>query len=364
MIRAYAERDSRIVALANEQNHVWKPGNYWWDVVHAHDENGFFCWLDADDEFKPEFLEHMLDFAQRNALDVAACGNDSIDAQTGKPTGTRALGKNLILEGKDDFSENFFQYHQFMRTTWGKLYALSTVRKFDWVNAPSVCYGWDTLFATENFRNASRVGLLAESLYGYYVSRESVSSQWGDTRIASDRILFDAANRFLIEKCGAVSPQNEEFLLIVYMNAIHDTLNVLKSAKMPETEKVIGMFDMFSHEYTRRVAALENIGALLGNAEIFALRRRKVFSDALAWMSSRENVPEEKMETYCDVGGFVSAAAGNGGAWVFFKKLRARLLIDRKRIDEARAEIDALAELLPEDRDVMNLERQLACPSA
>jgi uncharacterized protein HemY len=84
----------------------------------------------------------------------------------------------------------------------------------------------------------------------------------------------------------------------------------------------------------------------------------KVFSSAAAWLLSRKDVPEEEIEAYCEAGAFVSAAAGNGDAWVFFRKLRARFLIDRNRIAEARKDVDELAELLPEDQDVMALEWQ------
>jgi hypothetical protein len=190
-----------------------------------------------------------------------------------------------------------------------------------------------------------------------------VSSIWDDKRIEADRILYSSARDFLTDKCGAVSPQNEEFLLIVYMNAIYDTLNVLANTEIPEVEKMTHALDIFSHENTRQVATLENIGARLGNVEVFTQRRREVFSFAAAWLLSREEVPEERIEAYCEVGTFVSAVVGNGGAWVFFKKLRARFFIDRNRAVEARKEIDELAELLPKDQDVMALERQLALSS-
>jgi glycosyltransferase involved in cell wall biosynthesis len=367
-IREFAQRDKRIVPLANRTNRVFEPGNDWRDLVRAHDEDGFFCWIDADDVFKPDFFEKMFGFITANKLDIAVCGTDSIDAQTQEHIGTHVLEKNLILE-KEGFSEHFIQYHKFMRSYWAKLFSLSIVRRFDWARiCDQVCmppspYGWDTLFTQEMFRNAPRVGILAEPLFNYYFSEKSASRRWSEGRIESDRILYTLARDFLVFKCGVVSPQNEEFLLIVYMNAIHDTLNVLANAEMPEADKVSRALDVLSHEYTHRVAAWENIGARLGNVEVFTQRRRKVFSSAAAWLLSREDVPEEEIEAYCEAGVFVSAAAGNGDAWVFFRKLRARFLIDRNRVAEARKDVEELAELLPEDRDVMALGRQLMLSS-
>jgi glycosyltransferase involved in cell wall biosynthesis len=361
-IREFAQRDKRIIPLANRINNVWESGSTWQELIRSHDEDGFFCWIDADDELKPDFLEKMLGFITANRLDIAACGTDSIDAQTHEHIGTHVLEKNLILE-KEGFSEHFIQYHKFMRSHWAKLFSLSIMRRCDWARMPSLPYGWDTLFTQEMFRNATRVGILAEPLFNYYFSEKSLSRRWSEGRIESDRILYTLARDFLISKCGAVSPQNEEFLLIVYMNAIHDTLNVLANAEMPEADKVSRALDVLLHEYTHRVAAWENIGARLGNLEVFTQRRRKVFSSAAAWLLSREDVPEDEIEAYCEAGTFVSAAAGNGDAWVFFRKLRARFFIDRNRIAEARKEVGELAELLPEDPDVIVLERQLTCSS-
>jgi glycosyltransferase involved in cell wall biosynthesis len=362
VVRQYAERNKHIIALANKHNHLWELGNHWLYVIHAHDESDFFCWIDADDELKSDFFEKMLGFVEANQLDIASCGSDSFDMQIRKHIGTRVLEKNLILE-KNGFSEYFIQYHQFMRTYWAKLFSLSVMRRLDLERIPLLSYGWDTAFTQEMFRNAARVGILAEPLFNYYVSAKSMSSIWNDKRIEADRILYSLAHNFLIDKCGTVSPQNEEFLLIVYMNAIYDTLNILTNAEVSEVEKMAHALDIFSHEYTRQVAALENIGARLGNVEVFTQRRREVFSFAAAWLLSREEVPEERIEAYCEAGTFVSAVAGNGGAWVFFKKLRARFFIDRNRVVEAQKEIDELAELLPRDQDVMALERQLTLSS-
>jgi glycosyltransferase involved in cell wall biosynthesis len=60
MIDKYTKRDKRIILLTNRQNHIWEPGNSWYDIVNAHNDYDYFCWLDADDEYKPTFLERSL----------------------------------------------------------------------------------------------------------------------------------------------------------------------------------------------------------------------------------------------------------------------------------------------------------------
>lgn len=97
-----------------------------------------------------------------NGLDLAACGSDFIDAETGKIRGVRKMQPDLILEGCG-FSDYFPYYHQFMRTTWAKVYTVDLFLKYSSERArgsysPSG-YGFDTLLGMENFRNSRKTGI-------------------------------------------------------------------------------------------------------------------------------------------------------------------------------------------------------------
>ena len=356
IIREYAGNDARIIPLANRQNHVWEPGNSFGDVVFRHDDDDFLCFLDADDAYKPDFLSKMLAFASANQLDVAACGNDFVNAGTGKINGARMLDRTLILEGAQ-FSEYFPLYHQYMRTTWGKLYRISVIKKVDKRNLVPLSYGGDTLIVTECFRNASRIGIYAESLYDYFVSGNSVSYQFDKMRIESDRILHEAAHKFLNDKCGFVNPVNEDFLLCVYMNALHDTMNVLVNARIPLTEKITGVIDITTHRYTGQLMAQRNLGIGTGSVAAMLANRRAMFSAIKNWLTSLDEVPDELVEGYCNAGELLSAAVEDAEGWLFFKKLRVRFLLGQSRRDEARGGLTELTELIPDDMEVAEFLR-------
>jgi glycosyltransferase involved in cell wall biosynthesis len=351
IIHKYVERDSRIIPLANKQNHVWEPGNDWLSIITSHSRDAYFCFLDADDEYKPDFLEKMLAFMEANNIDIAACGNDLIDAKSGRLTGTRALARNLIIEG-GGFGEYFANYYRFTRTYWGKLYTVAALTKYDYTRCPDVAYGWDTLFTQEAFRNASRVGILAESLHKYYLSPHSVSYQLDDKRIVSDRILHDMAVNYLKDKAGQVSPRNEEFLLLVYMDALTSTLKVLLNSKLSDAEKLNALGEMFLCEHAKTLAAWEQFGGHFNNTREHTKQRSELFLAAAQWLLSRKEIADEQIGSYCELGEFLCAACENADGWLFFKKLFAQFLLDNGRTDEAREKIDELAELLPEDEDV------------
>ncbi|WP_035214574.1 glycosyltransferase family 2 protein [Desulfitobacterium hafniense] len=250
IIKGYAAREPRIIPLVNKENHVYEPGNSWRDIIKYYEDADFLCWLDADDEYKPNFLRRMLDFSITNNLDVAACGSDFIDTQANRLIDQRILPQNLIVED-EGFGTYFTVYHQFVRTYWAKLFSISTLRKYDPERLPSVAYGWDTIFTQEMVRNANRFGILAESLHEYYIFPKSRSHQWKPKRIESDRILYDMAYTFLIDKCGTVSVQNSCFLYHIYFNAIGDTLSVLLNAEVDFSDKTQDILDILQYEKTQ-----------------------------------------------------------------------------------------------------------------
>ncbi len=352
IIQDYADRDSRIIPLTNKLNHVWEAKNHWQEVAGNYNEDDYFCFLDADDEYKPDFIEKMLEFVKENKLEIAACGSDFIDAETNELLKIRHLKKDLLLESSE-FSEYFVLYHKYMRTMWGKLYTLPIIRDIDTSKIPSVAYGWDTLFVIENFLNVSRIGINSESLHKYYVSEKSLSYKHDYTRIESDTLLHEKSVDYLLRKCGEISYVNQDFLMIVYMSAIISTLKVIMRAKISVVEKVSDIIKVFSNKYTKQLAAQENFGISTGNPEEKTQERNKFFSEFANFFIYIENISNELPEDYCDIGEFLCAASDNTAGWLFFNKKRIEMLINKNHIQEANQKLSEMEALIPEDADII-----------
>lgn len=262
IILSYAEKDKRIVPELREMNHHhpdYKGVPYFWlptlmSICKNGNDDDFFCTLDADDEYELDFLKKTLDFIDENTLEVAACGSDFLDEKTNSIIGKRALPQNLILDSSEKFDAHFSEYHQFMRTIWGKLYRLSLLKQCDfenYLNNTRVSYGLDTIFCMRAFSRANRAGILAGTLHKYYVSSASSSYSFENKRIISDPILDDETRTMLIEKTGIVSPENDDFLKVIYFNAILDTLNVLLKSQISTTEKLCYIKDIVLNNKTQ-----------------------------------------------------------------------------------------------------------------
>lgn len=293
IISEYAKQDSRIVVYRYEINNICtRP---WTDFLDPFSSDCYFANLDADDEYSLDFLEKMLAFIKEYHLDLAACGSDFIEGHTGKLLGKRKLDVNLILEG-DKFDKYFPCYHMFMRSLWGKVFLLSNFRKPCYKTYDSVNYGNDTIVGMKNFYNASRVGILAESLHKYYLSPKSTSCRFDSNRIVSDQILFDAARDYLIYKCGRVSPGNLNFLYAVHLNALKDTTNVLLGAHIDSIEKLKGLRDIFTDQRAQKLQQMQT------QEYRFDAIKEDLYNNIVRWvLSQRETRSGEGMEIAADI---------------------------------------------------------------
>jgi glycosyltransferase involved in cell wall biosynthesis len=359
IIQRYERTDKRVKGIYIDTNPGYSIYNNWLcETLKASSLNGnWLSFLDADDEYFSSFFAQMFRFANENTYDIVCCGNEFYDAGARRIQGKRLLPANLCIDTSSAFDANLPVYYQFIRTQWGKLFSFDVLRKCDFSRVLGAVNS-DTSLCIEAFRNSNRIGILSESLHRYYIYPTSSSYKiWGNRNLY-DQLLLDRARDFLIAKTGCITSRNGEFLLLVYMNAIKDTLNVLLNAEIPEHEKIACVIDIFSHKHTKQLATPENLGALIGDAPGQTKQRRELFTAVAQWLLTREEVPDEQIEQFCAVGEFVCAACENADGWIFFKKLLARFLLDTGRAEEAHPKLDELANLLPGDAEISALCRR------
>ena len=198
-------------------------------------DDDFYCMLDGDDAYEPNFFEETLSFAEKFNLDVAVTGFFFIDAKSGRVMGARKLEESLILDTPVMYEKLFPYYHAFMRPVWGKLFRGKTVKNY--IRRNDLVYGNDTHFVFHTLRRASKVGILNKSLYKYYVSPKSVSYKYRPGRFSSDLYLYNDAVDFL-SAFGPISAQNRNFLQCVYSNAVSDTIGVIQASALSPEEKL------------------------------------------------------------------------------------------------------------------------------
>jgi glycosyltransferase involved in cell wall biosynthesis len=283
IIHDYASIDSRIVPIDKPQNDKWVFFKILPKILERCGVDDYICNIDADDEYQSDFFLKMLNFIQKNHLDIGICGSEGINSETNKIVGTRKLNTDMIIQ-QEGFNYYLQYYYQFMRTIWGKMFSASVLLKSNFLpNSQMSFYGIDTLFNIEAFTCSKRIGILSETLHKYYISRKSISYQFDIHRFQSDKVLFDRAAKFLADKCGYISKQNYYFLLSVYLYAIRDTINVLLDSQVNDKVKLVYLHRIFSDYRTKKINQITYPAVVCD--------RQKLYSQLTEWIYDKEIEP-------------------------------------------------------------------------
>lgn len=331
IIMEYAKHDSRVKPILRDVNHRTQP---LFDFVSSISEKDaeYFVNLDADDEYELDFLEKTIAFADENSLDITACSSTFIDVKTNVSIGARTLQLNLIIDDKS-FSESFHICHQFMRTVWGKLFRISLIEKCDYKNQSiinEVVYGNDTLFCMRAFKLANRIGILADSLHNYHFSKETISYNFDIERIHSDQKLYDEAIMLLIAKVGFVSNLNSDFLLIVYLHSLIDTLRTLFRSDTDNQKRYEAISLIFMCSQTRELASTDFSFYIQENPV-----KSEMFKEVLDWIITHiEICSDEELEKFCEIIAIAETLPSRFSKWNITKIFKLIAIVHNKAKSE------------------------------
>lgn len=364
IVQAYAAKDSRIIPLRNEVN--WVGYNLFFPIDDPTvSDDCYFCTLDADDAYDPDFFAEMLEFSEANRLDVAGCGSRTLDKDTGALLNIKAISQTTVLHGSG-FEKQFIDYYHQMRTIWGKLYRMSVLRKcaFSEVRG-GMPYGGDSAFATEACANAERVGFLSTVLHAYYYNSQGTMGQYLLGRAWCNRIELQKKLEFMEKRCGGVSQRNGEFLQAVYLHTVNASLQALQKAALPAEQKWGEIHVLFSDPYMWELAASrprENFRE--GDDPPFTEVREIVFSTLCQWMALQEETRITEVglaafsETLACTGEVPPALAAWGADIRFFvwRYVRDRRLANGRVPAEAERQLRALLDSQPLTRPLALLD--------
>jgi len=258
IIREYAAKDSRILTRRNvENNHRSGSnlGNFSLpDVLKR--EKGYWVSLDADDEYKPDFLEKMMRFAMDNTLDIAFCGTEYAlpdgSSQTDIPAQT------LVVEDADIVS-HLPTYYQYATRMWGALFSLKLLPRME--PPPDRLEKWGSMYDSKGVLHAleyaKRVGTFAENLHKHYISPNQFSRKiysphwfWWMNEIYEQTRMF-------ILSYGPMSKENEDFLTVRRLIWLKYILPRIKDANAPLERRTWDLVKIFDDDRVIEHLALD-----------------------------------------------------------------------------------------------------------
>jgi len=296
VIREYAAKDGRIIPLHLKRN--WDADLFWIQIrktIQRANKDGYFAYLDADDEYDANFLEKTLTFAKSNKLDMAVCGTKYIEAGGSVRYDSPAL--TLVLQGADKAKYLPF-YHKYVTRYWAILYSIKllpefffttsitpknkrkTMRKDDRKKRPAAFY--DVFLTLNAVYKSERVGVMRECLHSYYTGVSTQVSalytpNWFWWVNFSQQQL-----RGFVSNYGEISIDNENYINTRFYIWLKHILARLQNANAPLKVRLRDIRDIFQDERTTALLALD------WRATGIQTDKRDFLNEQLAWVRGQQ----------------------------------------------------------------------------
>jgi glycosyltransferase involved in cell wall biosynthesis len=292
IIRDFASRDQRIVPLHTPKN--WRPDNGGGKIwrkqqaqILSRFPDGYISFLDADDEYAPDFLEKMLAFTLDNNLDMAICGTEYVQTDGYSRLDTPPTTRILVSEEK---ALHLPEYYKYTTRCWAILYSLKLMPFiFHHTNIINKCdlklvrkttgYGatfFDVLRTLNAVRHSSRCGILANSLHKYYASPSQLSARYNPNWFWWVNVMQKHLRDFMLSY-GPIIAENANFLNIRFLVWLKYILPRIQNADAPLETRLRDLVEIFNNGRTKTWLALDwkAVGILTD--------KREFLEEQLAW---------------------------------------------------------------------------------
>lgn len=292
IIKEYAARDSRVIPLHRKKNSLEDDWRYWSRIFH-HSPAKWFCRCDADDEYTLDFLEKMVAFAEENTLEMAICGYERVDSETGRVFGQRKLDSSMILSSHQDFLDHFVEYRTFTFTEWGRIISLKLLSRMNFRRDSRKKQNhykiWqDSILILNMMRKSKRIGIYPEIMFRYYQYPNSlvhlINTEWLESFSGYHKQLETYLLSF-----GSISQRNRDFLYAIYFSNLKLQIDYIFSSRLSLEEQLGFIQIIFSKRETIKLFERK------ASTEFKILEKRKIFiQDLKAQLLERAHTNSEK----------------------------------------------------------------------
>lgn len=254
IMREYARKDKRIVILSSSVNKIGflsclPAFNY---IINNYGEDDYFCNIDADDVYELTFFEEMVNFCENNTLDVAFCGYNILERDTGKLLDCKTLSDDLVMNNSE-LPNYFTTYRRYTTDMWAKFFKVSLLEfylqpdRFEYLKMRNN----QQSFIFDAMSNAAKVGFLAKPMLNYYESNivQKNIRMNGTVDLIRPRNVFMIMNEFLESFpniSAEVARRNYEYMYAIYCGYIKDLVAIIMHTNaMSLAQKITYFFNIY-----------------------------------------------------------------------------------------------------------------------
>ena len=253
IIMSYAKNDDRVYLSSISVNNILN-GKTFFGLLCRCSSSEYTARIDADDMMHSDFLETMIDYADKYNLDTTACGYNKIDSDTGALISVKESSTNYVIEG-ENFQDEFINYRGFTVFQWAKLYRVDLLKRY--CTQPGIMsdnspykQATDSTRLLDIIDISERFGVIGKPMIDYYINKNSLSFNLPVDIFDSYLALYERTCDF-IESRGEISVQNRNFLYCIYLSLLDELIElVINNKAMSEVEKYNVLNGVLVHTYT------------------------------------------------------------------------------------------------------------------
>lgn len=169
ILAQYAQKDNRVQVIRQQNAGPGAARNTGLEAATGE----YVIFLDSDDWFEPDFLEKMVDTAQREGADVAICRAVEFDTNSGRELPSQWMMKKQYLPGKLAFAPQEMADHLFQFTygmPWDKFYRRELLTTSG-IRYPALKNSEDLAFVYPTLLAAKRIAVVDEVLIHHRINR-------------------------------------------------------------------------------------------------------------------------------------------------------------------------------------------------
>ena len=159
----YAEKDSRVRVIHKSNGGVSSARK----KGIENSTSAYISFIDSDDYIEPDYLEKLMNAAQKTDSDVVCC-NCIDEGITGQPN--ICIEKEQTLDSVQSMLDCYFSGQRFAYVIWGKVFKKSIAEKLEFVK---IRYTEDTHMMLQAFTLSKKISLIPYSGYHYIAQPDS-----------------------------------------------------------------------------------------------------------------------------------------------------------------------------------------------
>lgn len=253
VIDDYAEKDSRIIPI-----HIAVNGsvpNLFYKTIKKRGTGKYLTYLDSDDWWDLDYLEHLVPFAEENGLDLALTGAVNYFQDQGVSENLRQINEPAVMT-LDEFAKDFPKVGPFIGALWANLRPMEKVlaQKGDPKDAElskkKLVWRLDTLYMLNYADHCQKIGINEFAPYHYRKYSGSLSGKYTDTCFESNIFFYRRLEDFF-QRHGVLDEKMEVYLRELYFYDMLSSVNLLEStAALSANEKLGVCAEIVTHPLT------------------------------------------------------------------------------------------------------------------